>query len=81
MGAAELKQELHNYIEHADMNFLRMVYAMSKEYKKPEIVGYNIDGFPITPDELKKRVRAASKRVKAGDFITQETVEKEIENW
>ncbi|NJM14901.1 MAG: hypothetical protein HC896_05545 [Bacteroidales bacterium] len=81
MGAAELRQELHNYIELADMNFLRMVHAMSKEYKQPEIVGYNVDGTPITPNDLKKRVKAASKRVKAGDFITQEEVEKEIENW
>ena len=81
MGAAELRQELHEYIENADMNFLRMVHAMSKEYKQPEIAGYNIDGTPITPNALKKRVKAASKRVKAGDFITQEDVEKEIENW
>lgn len=54
---------------------------MSKEYKKPVIVGYNVDGTPITQQGLKSRVKAASKRVKSGDYIAQEEVEKEVENW
>ena len=81
MGTADLRNELHNYIDHADEVFLKMVHAMSKEYKKGEVVGYNTDGSPISQDDLKKRVKAASERVKAGKFISQEEVEKEIENW
>ena len=81
MGAAELRQELHDYIEQADMDFLRRVHAMSKEYEKPEIAGFTPDGTPIYSNELVKRVKAASKRVKAGDFATQEEVDKEVENW
>lgn len=80
MGAAELRKELHNYINHADETFLKMVHAMSKEYKS-SVVGYNVDGSPITQQDLKARVKAASKRVKSGDYITQEEVEKEVENW
>jgi predicted ribonuclease YlaK len=81
MGAEELKKELHSYIDQADEAFLKMVYAMSREYKKLDIVGYNTDGSPITQKDLRKRVKAASKRVKAGHYTTQEEVEKEIENW
>jgi hypothetical protein len=81
MGAAELRKELHNYIDHADETFLKMVYAMSKEYKSSGVVGYNVDGSPISQEDLKKRVKAASKRVKAGNYITQEDLEKEVENW
>jgi hypothetical protein len=81
MGIPELRTELHNYINHADERFLKMVYAMSKEYKSNVIVGYNPNGSPITGQELRNRVKAASKRVKSGDFITQEEVEREIENW
>ena len=81
MGAKELRKELHSYIEYADETFLKMVYAMSKEYKQPVIVGYNPDGESITQQDLKRRVKSASKRVKSGDFITQEEVEKEVENW
>jgi hypothetical protein len=81
MGVQKLREDLHDYINHADETFLKMVYAMSKEYKKSDVVGFNVDGSRITQQGLVKRAKAASKRVKSGDFITQEEVEKEIENW
>lgn len=81
MGTAELRKELHTYIDHADETFLKMVHAMSKEYKEHVIAGYNVDGTPITQQDLKDRVKTASKRVKSGDYITQEDVENEVENW
>ena len=81
MGVAELKEELHNYIDQADERFLKMVYAMSREYKASTVIGYNADGTPIGPKELAQRVTSASKRVKSGNFITQEDIEKEVENW
>jgi hypothetical protein len=82
MGVQKLREELHDYINHADERFLKMVYAMSKEYKKqPTVAGYRVDGSPITKEDLVQRVKAASARVKSGDFLTQEEVEKEIENW
>ncbi|MDA3880919.1 MAG: hypothetical protein PF436_11065 [Prolixibacteraceae bacterium] len=81
MGIPELKKELHSYIDHADERFLKMVYAMSKEYKGSDIVGYKVDGSPISKNALSKRVLAASKRVKSGDFISEEEVEQEVQNW
>jgi hypothetical protein len=81
MGVQKLREELHEYINHADERFLKMVYAMSKEYKETDIAGYNADGSPITKESLVRRAKSASQRVKSGDFITQEEVEKEIENW
>jgi len=81
MGAAELRKELHSYIDHADETFLKMVHAMSKEYYPSGIVGYNTDGSPITKKNLKARVKTASTRVKSGIYLTQAEVEKEVENW
>jgi hypothetical protein len=81
MGVQKLREELHDYINHADERFLKMVYAMSKEYIEPVIVGYNVDGSPITKENLVKRVKAASQRVKSGNFLTQKEVEKEVGNW
>jgi hypothetical protein len=81
MRVSELRNELHDYINHADERFLKMMYAMSKEYKKPIVVGYNTDGSVISEIELKNRIKSASKRVKSGDFLTQEEVEGEVENW
>jgi hypothetical protein len=81
MGVQKLREELLDYINDADETFLKMVYAMSKEYKKSDIVGFEVDGSPITKESLTRRAKSASKRVKSGDYITQEKVEKEIENW
>ncbi len=81
MGIPELRNELHDFINHADERFLKMVYAMSREYKNPVIIGYNTDGSPISQQDHRNRVKAASKRVKSGDFLSQEEVEAEIKNW
>ncbi len=80
MGVQKLREELHDYIDRADERFLKMVYAMSKEYNELTVIGYNVDGSPITNESLVKRVKAASQRVKSGDYITQEEMDKEVEN-
>lgn len=81
MTAIALRKELRQYINHADERFLKLVYAMSKEYENTLVVGYMATGEPITKIELKQRVKAASKLVKSGDFIPHEELEKEVENW
>ena len=81
MGTAELRKEAHRFIDRANDKDLKKVLALDKENEKTVIVGYEPDGTPITQEDLKKRVRAASERAEAGDYITQEEVEKEIEGW
>ena len=81
MGTSEIRKEIHDYIDHADERFLKLVYVMSKEYENTLIVGYTAKGKPITKIEFKNRVKAASKRVKSGDFISHEEIEKEVDNW
>ena len=81
MGTSEIRKEIHHYIDHADERFLKLVYVMSKEYENTLIVGYTAKGKSITKMDLKNRVKAASKRVKSGDFISQDEIEKEVENW
>ncbi|MDF1573067.1 MAG: hypothetical protein P1P82_15770 [Bacteroidales bacterium] len=81
MSTAELRKEVQSYIAKADKEFLKKVQAMSREHEKTVVVGYNVDGTPITQEDLKKRVKEASARVKSGDYITQEDLEKEIEGW
>ncbi|RLD41686.1 MAG: hypothetical protein DRI89_09200 [Bacteroidetes bacterium] len=81
MELPELREELHEYINQADENALKIIYEMSKEFKKEEIVGCRPDGTSITQQDLIDRVKLASQQVKAGNYITQEELEKEIENW
>lgn len=81
MEVQGLRSEIHDFINHADEKFLKMVYKIIKAHKNSIVVGYNADGSSITQEELKVRAKAASMRVKSGDYLTQEEVEKEIENW
>ena len=81
MGTAELRKEAHRFIERANDKVLKKVLALDAENEKKVIVGYEPDGTLITREDLKKRVKEASARVKAGDYITQEDLEKEIEGW
>ncbi|MFO7933857.1 MAG: hypothetical protein R6U78_07230 [Bacteroidales bacterium] len=75
METSELRKELHSYIEKADDRFLRMVHALIKEYEETAIVGYEVDGTPITKEDLRRQARDASARVEARDYITREDLE------
>lgn len=81
MGTAELRKEVQNYISKADVDFLKKVHAMSKENENTIIVGYEVDGTPITQEDLVIEVREASAQVKAGNYTTQEELEREVKNW
>jgi len=81
MSAIVLRKEVQQYLDHADERFLRMVYAMSKEYENSLVVGYTAMGAPLTKTVIKERVKAASERVKSGDFIAHEELEKEVQKW
>ena len=45
------------------------------------IVGYTTDGMPLTKNQYNERFLVAEKQIESGNYITQEDLEKEIENW
>ncbi len=45
------------------------------------IVGYTTDGKPLTRQQYNERLLVAEKQIESVDYITQEDLEKEIENW
>ena len=45
------------------------------------IVGYTTQGEPLTKQQYNERLLLAERQIEAGDYITQEDLEKEIENW
>ncbi len=81
MGTAELRKEAHSFIERASDKVLEKVLAMDTESEKIVVVGYEADGTPITREELIQEVQEVSARVKAGNYITQEEMEKGVEGW
>jgi hypothetical protein len=45
------------------------------------VVGYTTDGQSLTKNQYNERLLVAEKQIESGDYITQEDLEKEIENW
>lgn len=45
------------------------------------IVGYEINGTPITKSELNQSLKEVRKRYRAGKYTTQKDLEKEIDDW
>jgi hypothetical protein len=45
------------------------------------IVGYTTNGKPLTKQQYNERLLVAEKQIESGDYITQEDLEKEIDNW
>lgn len=77
MGTSQLKKELHEFIDNADERLLYLVYGLFQADQQD----YTLPGKPMSEDVLKSRVRAAKARIKAGQFTTQEDLEREMEEW
>lgn len=45
------------------------------------IVGYTVDGKPLTKAAYNERIAIAEKQLQNGESISQEDLEKESENW
>ena len=78
MGAVQIKEELYHFIEGADSRLLKVLYAVAKEYNQDDSI---VAGEPMSKDVLKGRINAAKSRIKAGQFTTQEQLEKEMNEW
>jgi hypothetical protein len=48
---------------------------------KEVIVGYTTDGEPLTKEAYNARLLLAEKQIASGNYISQEDLEKEVENW
>ncbi|NBC83344.1 MAG: hypothetical protein GVY19_08165 [Bacteroidetes bacterium] len=79
MDTAQIKQELHQFIDKGDERFLRLVHAVATNYKNDE--DYTLPGSPMDVETYKTRIKNAKERVKAGYYTTQEDLEKEMEQW
>ncbi|MBN2819627.1 MAG: hypothetical protein JXP36_11690 [Bacteroidales bacterium] len=82
MGAAELRKELHSFIDHADERFLRMVHSLASEYTKDEsdVIAYRA-GNPITKNQLYQELKEAEQEIESGDYMTIEEFAKESSQW
>ncbi|MEM7548383.1 MAG: hypothetical protein AAF363_01815 [Bacteroidota bacterium] len=58
-----------------------LIEKVDKLLEEEMIVGYTAKGKPLTKKEYNLRLREAEKQIKSGDFISQEDLEKEAEDW
>ena len=42
---------------------------------------FTLDGFEISKQQLLQKIEAAENRIDLGEFISQEDLEKEVNNW
>ena len=81
MGALELRESVLGYINTADEHLLKVVKAVIESYQENDIVAYTIDGKPLTRLAYKEELQEAKAEIKRGEYITQEDLEKESNNW
>ena len=58
-----------------------IIEKINKILDKEMIVAYTVDGNPLTKDAYNKRLQKAEAQIESGDYLTQEELEKESENW
>ncbi len=84
-NAAEMKADLHRYIDLLDDKFVAIVHAMMDTYIEQQsedpIIGYDIDGNPMFASVAKREFKARLDAVDRGEYITLEELEKESETW
>ncbi len=81
MGALELRDSVLEYINTADERLLKVVKAVIESYQENDIVAYAIDGTPLTRTTYKAELQEAKEEIKRGEYISQEDLEKESNNW
>ena len=67
MGALEIREELHKYIEIGDKQFLNTLYKTAKSY--------------IEQKRLDRMIAEGEEDIKAGRVHSQSEVKKMIDNW
>jgi len=58
-----------------------LLNKINKILDKEMIVAYTIEGKPLTKNDYNKRLHKAEQQIKSGDYLTQQELEKESENW
>ena len=67
MGALEIREELHKYIEIGDKQFLNTLYETAKNYMEQK--------------RLDRMIAEAEADIKAGKTYSLEEAKKMVDNW
>lgn len=79
-----METEVTGWLKELDEDFLAAVHAMIGTYVKKKvdpIVGYEIDGTPLTASKFIKQADEQVKRAKAGEGISVDELRKRSGEW
>ena len=77
-------------IQAVKLNVVQKILDVQKEsilekinniLEKEMIVGYTVEGKPLTKDAYNKRLQKAEKQLAVGEYLSQEDLEKESKKW
>ena len=77
-------------LQAAKLNLVQKILSLDQEsiIKKIDdilesemIVGYTVEGTPLTKTEYNQRMAIAERQLRNGEIIRQEDLERESENW
>ncbi len=77
MSAAELKNRIQTFLDHADERVLNIVNGVFENYYKDEQVAFHPDGTPMTRKEYKMALDIAEEQIKNDEYISADQLEKE----
>jgi hypothetical protein len=75
MHVQKIKEEIHNFINHADERFLRLVYSMVESEKSEK--GF----FDTTDEDMLQRARKSLKSIEEGKTRSIHEFKKDIASW
>lgn len=70
-----MREQVHQLVNEIDERLLKAVYALLSTYTKNEdelIEGYDLDGNPMSAEQLMDKYEAGLAEVKAGNYVTVE---------
>lgn len=81
MSTAEIKANIIHQVEQIeDPNMLAGINNLIEDYTKNRIIGYRVDGTPVTAEEFKKQSEEASERIRNGHYYTVEDLRNREQN-
>jgi hypothetical protein len=77
MGTAEIRKEIHNYIDYADDRFLRLVYSMVEN----EQIEAGSTLFSSNKDDMIERAKASMLSVEEGKTRKISAFKNDVNTW
>lgn len=85
-NTAELRADLHRYIEKLDDKFVAIAHSMLSAYmeqhhEEDAIIGYSVEGAPMYASVAKREFKARLEAMDRGEYITLEELIKDSGTW